>query len=247
MILATMTCGHLDVAPSPMSLSLLEVFDSATAVAHAGGDDTYSAYYQGGAVTHEIVGSAQIDRQARVNTIAIRRKNGGFIRLPGQGGMADVANMHRNFIVYITRHSPQSLVETVDIVSSARAYLTDTERAAQGYRPGAVKLVTDLCVFTLDHTTRQLVVTETLPGVTREKVIEATDFRVDFAPDCRESPPVPGEMLEVLRETIDPLGLRRLEFVGSRQRGALLDEILAADSDLVAFLESRQPTRRRTQ
>ena len=40
--------------------------------------------------------------------------------------------------------------------------------------------------------------------------------------------PTPEE-LRVLREEIDPLGIRRLEFVGAQERGALLDEILARD------------------
>ncbi|WP_246675167.1 CoA-transferase [Mesorhizobium sp. B2-3-4] len=40
MIIATMSCGHLDIAPNPMILSLIESLDCETAVAHAGGDDT---------------------------------------------------------------------------------------------------------------------------------------------------------------------------------------------------------------
>lgn len=244
MIVTTMTCGHVDIAPSPMSLSLLEVFDAETAVAHAGGDDTYSAYYQGGAVTHEIVGAAQVDLQARVNNISITKKSGGTIRLPGQGGMADVADMHRNFILYVTRHAPQALVETVDIVSCGRAFLTDEERAGQGYRPGVVRLVTNLCVFELDHRTRQLAVVETLPGVTRQEVTDSTGFPVTFAPDCIETAPIAAETLAILREKIDPLGLRRLEFVGSRDRGALLDEIIARDRELVGFLAGAKKTKR---
>ncbi|MEQ8699244.1 MAG: CoA-transferase [Bauldia litoralis] len=239
MIVATMSCGHLDIAPSPMTLSLIEPFDAETAAAYAGGDDTYSAYYQGGAVTHEIIAAAQVDRHARVNNIALRRKDGGSIRLPGQGGMADVANMHRDYVIYVTGHRPLSLVDAVDIASCGRAYVTDAERAAQGYRPGAVKLITDLCVFALDSESRELVVVETFPGVTRERIVEATGFPVVFAPDCQEISPVPAETLEILRERIDPLGLRRLEFVGSRNRGGLLDEIVALDRDLVAFLAVR--------
>src|SRR6185437_3261097 len=61
MIIASMSCGHLDIAPSPMVLSLIESLDCETAVAHAGGDDTYSTYYQAGAVTHEIIAAAQVD------------------------------------------------------------------------------------------------------------------------------------------------------------------------------------------
>ncbi|WP_245428424.1 CoA-transferase [Kumtagia ephedrae] len=240
MIIATMSCGHIDVAPSPLLLSLIEVFDAETAAAHAGGDDTYSALYQAGAVTHEIIAAAQVDRFARVNNIAIRRAKGGFIRLPGQGGMADVANMHRDCVLYVTRHSPLSLVAEVDIVSSARGLLDAEERARHGYRTSGTKLFTDLCVFELDPASGELVVTELMPGVGRDTVSRATGFPVRFAERCGEIAAPDGETIEILRRRIDPLGLRRLEFVGARERGVLIAEILAADRAVVDALAARE-------
>jgi glutaconate CoA-transferase subunit A len=229
MIITTMTCGHLDIAPSPMILSLIEGVDAQTAVAHAGGDDTYSTYYQPGAVTHEIVAAAQVDRRGRVNTIALRKRDGGMIRLPGQGGMADVANMHRDYLLYITRHSPQSIVDEVEIASSARGLLTEAEREPHGYRTGRALVVTDLCVFQLDSSRRKLVVVETMPGVTHDQIRNATGFAVKFDAGCRETALPSAETLAILRNRIDPLGLRRLEFVSAKERGALIAEILAAD------------------
>ncbi|WP_352882541.1 CoA-transferase [Mesorhizobium sp. M0910] len=233
MIIATMSCGHLDIAPSPMILSLIESLDCETAVAHAGGDDTYSTYYQAGAVTHEIVGAAQVDRRGRVNTIALRKRDGSLIRLPGQGGMADVANMHRDYLLYVPRHSVQSLVETVEIASSARGLLTEAEREPMGYRTGAALVFTDLCVFRLDGESRQLAVIETRPGVTRQQLQDATGFALTFDADCRELALPSNETLDILRNRIDPLGLRRLEFVSARERSALIAEILATDRRMV--------------
>ncbi len=238
MIIATMSCGHLDIAPSPMVLSLLESLDAETAVAHAGGDDTYSTYYQAGAVTHEIIAAAQVDMRGRVNNIRLRKQDGGFVRLPGQGGMADVANMHRDSVIYVTRHTPLALVPEVEIASSGRFYIGDDERRARGYRPGKVQLVTDLCVFALDPANGTLAVTEIFPGVTRARISEATGFPVKFAADCIELPPPDRDILRILRERIDPFGLRRLEFVGARERGALLDEIIASDRAFLATLSA---------
>jgi glutaconate CoA-transferase subunit A len=233
MIIATMSCGHLDIAPSPMVLSLIESLDCETAVAHAGGDDTYSTYYQAGAVTHEIVGAAQVDRRGRVNTIALRKPSGGLIRLPGQGGMADVANMHRDYLLYVPRHSIQSLVDEVEIASSARGLLTPAEREPMGYRTGKALVFTDLCVLRLDQTSRELTVVETMPGVTRQQIRDATGFTVTFDADCREVPIPPDDTLAALRNRIDPLGLRRLEFVSAKERGALIAGIIAADRAMV--------------
>ena len=173
--------------------------------------------------------AAQVDRRGRVNTIALRKRDGGFIRLPGQGGMADVANMHRDYLLYITRHSVQSVVDEVEIASSARGLLIEAERAPHGYRTGRALVITDLCVFELDPSTRELVVLEIMPGVTRDQVRDATGFAVKFDADCRETALPSSETLAILRGQIDPLGLRRLEFVSARERGELIAEILAAD------------------
>ncbi|MDX8498835.1 CoA-transferase [Mesorhizobium sp. VK4C] len=240
MIIATMSCGHLDIAPSPMILSLIESLDCETAVAHAGGDDTYSTYYQAGAVTHEIVGAAQVDRRGRVNTIELRKPNGGLLRLPGQGGMADVANMHRDYLLYVPRHSVQSLVDEVEIASSARGLLTPAERDAIGYRTGKALVFTDLCVFRLDRTSRELTVIETMPGVTRQQIRDATGFAVTFDAGCREVAVPSDDTLATLRNRVDPLGLRRLEFVSAKERGALIAEILAADRAMVERLIAAQ-------
>jgi glutaconate CoA-transferase subunit A len=91
-------------------------------------------------------------------------------------------------------------------------------------------------VFELDPEMASLTVVEKMPGVSSEQIVAATGFAVRFAEDCREVLRPNAEMLRILREEIDPLGLRRLEFVASRDRGTLLDEIIAGDRELVARL-----------
>ncbi|MCC5972612.1 MAG: hypothetical protein JJT81_01015 [Rubellimicrobium sp.] len=240
MMLMTFTAGHLDVPPGPLSLSLYEVLDAATAAAHAGGEDTYAAYYQAGRVTHEIIGAAQVDRRGRVNNLELTKPSGAPLRLAGQGGMSDVANMHAQNVLYVTRHSPRTLVEQVAVASSARG-VTGARRAELGYRPGGTTVLTDLCLLRLDEEEGTLVVTETLPGVGHDAIRAATGWEVRFAPDCREMDLPDAATLAVLRSQIDPLGLRRLEFVAARDRASLLDEILARDrAGLVACLDDTQ-------
>jgi len=236
LFIGTFSCGHVDVAAGTMTLSLLEAMDSGSAVAHCGGDDTYSTYYQAGIVTHEIIGAAQIDACGRTNNLELTKPSGGKLRLPGQGGMSDVANMHQNYVVYVTRHGKASLVESVEMVSSARGVISAAERAATGYRPGDTYLVTNLCVFRYNEKAGQLVVTETIPGVTRDTIIAETGFKVIFSDDCKEMAAPTAEELRILREEIDPLGIRRLEFVSAKDRGALLDEILKRDLEGTAAI-----------
>ena len=225
MTIITTSGGYVDVAARPLLLGLGEVLDFQTAVAHASGDDTYHVYYQPGRVSHEVVAAAQVDRLGHVNTIEVRSPSGRRVRLPGQGGMADVADMHQNFVVYIPRHSRLALVEHVDVVSASRSLLTDDERLAAGLRPGSVKVITNLCSFELDHGTRELVVTKLQPGVTLEDVGRLTGFAVVASTECAElASPTPDE-LRILRTRVDPLGISRLELVQARERGGLLDEL----------------------
>jgi glutaconate CoA-transferase subunit A len=240
LIIGTLSCGHVDVAAGTMSLTLLETMDASSAIAHCGGDDTYSTYYQAGIVTHEIIGAAQIDARGRTNNLELTKPSGGKLRLPGQGGMSDVANMHQNYVVYVPRHSRMALVESVETVSSARGLIAAEERQRAGYRPGDIWLVTNLCVFRYDEAHGQLVVVETMPGVSHDTIIAETGFKVIFADDCREMDPPTDDELSALRDRIDPLGIRRLEFVGARDRGALLDEILARDLEVTARIAAGQ-------
>jgi glutaconate CoA-transferase subunit A len=82
-----------------------------------------------------------------------------------------------------------------------------------------------------------------MPGATRERIVEATAFPVAFDPHCSTVPPPQPEVLDILRRRIDPLGLRRLEFVSARERGALIAEILQADRRMIELAITVQARR----
>lgn len=188
LVLMTMSSGFVDVAVRPMLIMLAEAVDFRTAVLHCGGEDTYHWYYQPGLVTHEVVTAAQIDRYGRTNNLEITTPSGAVIRLPGQGGMADVANTHRNFLLYLTRHSPRTLVANVDHVSAARGLVADEERAAAGWQTGYVRLVTNLGMFELNKESGLLELCSILPGVSLDQVAKATGFPLSVAPKLSVGP-----------------------------------------------------------
>ena len=234
--LITTSGGYVDVAPRPMLLGLGEALDYKTAVEYASGDGTYHRYYQSGKISHETVATAQVDRFGRTNTIEVRSPSGRVVRLPGQGGMADVANMHQHFLLYVTRHSPLALVESVDVSSAGRGLLTDEERLSAGLRPGAVKVVTNLGIFELDHASRELQLVSLHPGVELSDVDRETGFDVVRSPSLDRTEPPSASELELIATEIDPLGVRHLEFIPARERGAFLAELIAAEERLVIEL-----------
>lgn len=228
-LLMSLNGGYVDIAARPMSLSLGEQMDFDSAVCHAGGDETYRWYYQSGRVTHEVVGAAQIDAHGATNNLWITRKDGSRLRLPGQGGMADVANLHRDFVIYLPRQDKRNTVNTLETVSAQRAWKSAKQRKSYGLMPGRMVVITNLCVFELDPEADELLVSKLHPGVDAADVQRFTGFEVKLASDVtRTTAPTDAE-LTALREEIDPLGICRLDFVPAKQRLALINEILDAE------------------
>jgi glutaconate CoA-transferase subunit A len=225
--------GLLDIAERPMLLGLGESLDTSSAAVMCGGEDSYRWYYQQGRVTCEVVTAAQIDRRARTNNIEVTSPKGRRVRLPGQGGMADVADLHRDFVLYLTRHTTLSLVDSVERVSASRAIISADDRVAAGLVPGETALVTNLGVFLFDAEIGELVLESVHPGVTFDEVQEATGFTVKRSNSFGETPLPSEEMLRVLREEVDPLNIRRLEFAPAKERGRILRECIDAERTLI--------------
>jgi glutaconate CoA-transferase subunit A len=234
--------GFIDIDYHPMSLTLAEPLEFHSAKACWGADETYHWYYQQGRITHEVITVAQVDVHGRTNNAWINSK-GKVLRLPGQGGMADVANLHKNFILYLTRHSPERFIEAVEFCTASRGVLTDAERMQAGLQPGKVRLISDLGMFELDPTEKRFRLVSIHPGVALEVIRDKTggDFLID-EPLPRTEPPSEDE-LRLIREEVDPFGIRRLEFVPSRDRMEVIQRILDSEAALVRDLEDAAHSR----
>ena len=96
-------------------------------------------------------------------------------------------------------------------------------------------MVSNLAVFELDAEADRMVVRELFPWTTLEQLVEETGFFLDPAALVdlpRVAPPTAAE-LDLLRNTVDPLGIRRLEFAASRDRLPVLQETLDAERVLI--------------
>jgi glutaconate CoA-transferase, subunit A len=236
LVIMSFNGGLIDIGNRPMAMMLAEPLDFQTAVLHCGGDDSFHWYYQRGLITHEVVTSAQIDKQCQTNNFEVRSPSGKRIRLPGQGGMADVANMHQHFMLYLTRHSRLTMVEQVDTVSAARGLLTDEERGNAGFQPGLIRLITNLGVFGFDEGARELVLASLHPGVTLEEVRDNTGFELRVSDNLATTEVPSAADLKMIRTDIDPLGMRRLEFVAGKERGPLLLEVIESEEAAAAAI-----------
>jgi glutaconate CoA-transferase subunit A len=89
-------------------------------------------------------------------------------------------------------------------------------------------LVTDLGQFDWAHGVMRM--THLHPGVTLEQVRRRTGFPLSVAHEMEETAPPTDEELRLLREVIDPLGVRRLEILSGSARKDLLREILEKEA-----------------
>jgi glutaconate CoA-transferase subunit A len=232
--------GFIDIDFHPMSLTAAEPLQLAGAKACWGADETYHWYYQQGRITHEVITVAQIDQRGRTNNAWIG-KGDKRLRLPGQGGMADVANLHRNFTLYLARHSRQRFVDAVEFCTASRALLADEERRAAGLPPGQVRLITDLGIFEMDHRDRRFHLVNIHPGVALDEIRDKTGGDLLVAGNLAATEPPSLEQLRQVREEIDPFGIRRLEFVPGRDRLSLIESILDAEAQAIRHVR-RLPT-----
>ncbi|MBK8025698.1 MAG: hypothetical protein IPK19_30980 [Chloroflexi bacterium] len=166
---------------------------------------------------------AQVDAAGNTNNIAFGKDYARpRMRLPGTGGIPDVTVTSEHIYLYVPRHSRITFVPRLDFLSG----MGHTAERKQGRGP--VYLVSDLGEFDWEGGSMRL--KHVHPGVTVEDVRKKTGFELAVAPDCETTPPPTEEELRLLREVIDPLGVRKLETLGGSARRDLLREILEREN-----------------
>jgi glutaconate CoA-transferase, subunit B len=166
---------------------------------------------------------AQIDSVGNFNNIAFGSNyHQPRMRLPGSGGIPDVTTYLDNVYLYVPRHSRVTFVEQVDFVSG----LGHVPQRKQG--SGVKYLISDLGQF--DWADGQMRLTCYHPGSTIEQIQKKTGFPLMVAPDVQETVAPTDAEVRLLREEIDPLGVRKLEMLGGGARKELLRDILTKEN-----------------
>lgn len=166
---------------------------------------------------------AQVDSAGNFNNIAFgedhRRPR---LRLPGTGGIPDVTTFIDDIHLYVPRHSKLTFVQELDFLSGLGYHPERTKGSGPRY------LISDLGQF--DFAKGRMRLTSYHPGVEISRIQARTGFELEIAPDIHETPRPTEEELRLLREEIDPLGIRKLEALSGSARRQLLHEIIAVEA-----------------
>lgn len=156
---------------------------------------------------HVMMGATQVDRHGNQNISAI----GPFDRpkrqlLGSRGAPGNTVNNRTSY--WVPKHSPRVFVEQVDIVSGVGPKRAKEAGPAAARFNDIHRIVSNLGVFDVngpDDTVRLLSVH---PGVTVQEVVEATGFALDITGEVPTTREPTLEELVVIREVLDPKGLR---------------------------------------
>ncbi len=171
----------------------------------------------------EYLRPAQVDAQGNTNNIAIGDYARPRFRLPGAGGIPDVTTFSPHIYLYNPRHGRASFVEKVDFVSGV-GVLPEEERRRKGVvGSGPRGMITDLGVF--DYEGGRMRLLSYHPGVAIERIQSRTGFPLAIAAHVHETPRPGVAEGRILRDVVDPLGVRKLETSSGADRWALLHDI----------------------
>ncbi|MFI9064835.1 CoA-transferase subunit beta [Streptomyces sp. NPDC053429] len=161
-----------------------------------------------GGKRHVMMGAGQIDRYGNQNISCIGDWERPARQLLGVRG-APVNTLNNPVSYWIPRHSARVFVERVDMVSGVGHDRAEAAGVTRFHR--LPRVVSDLGVFDFQTPDRSMRLASLHPGVTVDQVRDATGFALAVPDDVPYTREPSAEELRLIREVIDPAGLRDRE------------------------------------
>ncbi|MEU6758447.1 CoA-transferase [Streptomyces sp. NPDC046685] len=164
-----------------------------------------------GGKRHVMMGASQIDRFGNQNISCIGDWRRPARQLLGVRG-APVNTLNNPVSYWIPRHSTRVFVERVDMVSGVGHDRAEAAGVTRYHR--LPRVVSDLGVFDFTGPDRSMRLASVHPGVSVEQVRAATGFDLAVAQQVPYTREPSAVELRLIREVIDPRGLRDREVRG---------------------------------
>ena len=160
---------------------------------------------------HIVMGASQIDARGNQNLAAIgdwRKPKAQLLGLRGAPG-----NLVNHATTYwVPNHSTRTFVPEVDVVSGPGYDRVAGLSAAVRDRHEIRRVVSNLGVFDFANDEKRMQLVSVHPDVTVDHVVEATGFELVVGDEVGQTRLPTDEELRLIREVIDPHGLRKAEF-----------------------------------
>ncbi|HDZ17866.1 hypothetical protein LCGC14_0798260 [marine sediment metagenome] len=176
--------------------------------------------------TIEFFRPAQIDPYGNTNNICIGDWNKPKIRLPGAAGILDFSMFYkRGSFLYTPRHDTRTFVSTdkLDFISGV-GFPKGKYSICGGSGPQCV--ITNLAYLDFDDGSKRMKLGSIHRGVDLETLKDSTGFELIIPNELKETLPPTIKEIQLLREKVDPLNIRKLEALSGNEREELLDDII---------------------
>jgi glutaconate CoA-transferase, subunit B len=184
----------------PLSIGDGELAETADAIVSV--PEMFNYWIGPGRIDLAVLGAAQVDRFANLNSTVIGDYASPRVRLPGAGGAPEIAAGCGEVLV-IVPHSRRTFVERLDFVTTVGHGDGPGARERLGFRGGGpAAVITDLGVLEPAPDTRELTLTAVHPGVAVDDVRAATGFELAVADDVAVTPPPTARELRALEELV---------------------------------------------
>jgi acyl CoA:acetate/3-ketoacid CoA transferase beta subunit len=159
---------------------------------------------------HVMMGATQVDRFGNQNIACIgdfRKPKAQLLGMRGAPG--NTINHPTSY--WVPNHGPKVFVEKVDVVSGIGYDRAEAlgETAARFHE--IRRVVSNLGVFDFETPDHAMRLASVHPGVTVDEIVERTGFELAIDGDVPETRAPSDEELRLIRERIDPKGIREKE------------------------------------
>ncbi|MFG2663322.1 CoA-transferase subunit beta [Streptomyces sp. NPDC048387] len=162
---------------------------------------------------HVMMGASQIDRYGNQNISCIGAWERPSRQLLGVRG-APVNTLNNPVSYWVPRHSPRVFVERVDMVCGVGYDRAEAAGPSASRFHRLPRVVSDLGVFDFTGPGRTMRLVSLHPGVKVEQVRAATGFELAIGEEVPYTREPTARELRLIREVIDPDGLREREVRG---------------------------------
>jgi glutaconate CoA-transferase subunit B len=212
--------------PRQVSLQYLEMNTKSAYRFQNSGECTLESLPSDKLTTIEWFRPAQIDQYGNTNNICIGDWQNPKVRLPGCAGIADFSMFYsRGSFLYTPRHDTRTFVPTEKLFFISGVGFPDGKQSICG-GSGPQCVVTNLAYFDFDDESKRMRIASIHPNTGLEKIKSSTGFDLVIPDDIKETTPPTVEEIKLLREKVDPLGIRKLEVLSGKEREDLLNKII---------------------
>ncbi len=183
--------------------------------------------------TIEYFRPAQIDQHGNTNNVCIGDWHEPKIRLPGCANIADFSMFYsRGSFLYTPRHDTRTFVPNEKLFFVSGVGFPDGNQSICG-GAGPQCVITNLAYLDFEEKSKRMRLASIHHGVDVGTVKNSTGFELIIPKELKETKPPSTKEIKILREKVDPLGIRKLEVLSGKDREDLLNEIIEKEIAMV--------------